>query len=471
MTESTRTGYRTLGIASGIKVICPAAQNLITPYVLEEQRDWFEDEIRFMRAIIEPDSVFIDVGANYGLYTLSAAMLSSRGHVWAYEPAGATAECLARSIAENRFDNVTLIRQAVSDRTGEGWLRDMGAPELNALGAAGGAEHGEAITLTTLDAQRDLHDWRRADIVKIDVEGHEANVVAGGGAFFASCSPLVMCEIRANDRIELDAIRRLTGLGYRPFRLVPGLMALAPFDLDSKPDDLLLNLFCCKPDRADTLARRDRLVVEVPPAEVAIPHETLWRDHASGLRFAAAHVDAWSDATTSAPLAGWEVYRDALNRFVLSMDDIQPIAIRYGALLDAHARLRDLLRDRATMPRALTFARIAAAAGARAEALQALAFVLNAIGQAAAEAFAREPVLPPTSEFDEIAPTGTLREWAFAAALDAYECLRGYSSYFTDSATTLSIAGELRKLGYLTPQMTRREALVRQRSGASGRAC
>jgi hypothetical protein len=40
---------RTLEMAGGVLVVVPDSLNLLTPYVLFEQRDWFEDEIGFIR--------------------------------------------------------------------------------------------------------------------------------------------------------------------------------------------------------------------------------------------------------------------------------------------------------------------------------------------------------------------------------------------------------------------------------------
>ena len=67
----TRTSI--LEIAGGVRVVTPDSAHLITPYVLYEQQDWFEDEIGFLRRVLMPGQQAIDVGANYGVYTLSMA--------------------------------------------------------------------------------------------------------------------------------------------------------------------------------------------------------------------------------------------------------------------------------------------------------------------------------------------------------------------------------------------------------------
>lgn len=457
-------GLRVIEITGGVKVVCPSEPGLITPYVLEEQGDWFEDEIRFMRTIIDPDGVFFDVGANYGLYSLSAAKLSPRGKVWSYEPAASTAACLTRSIEANGFGNVTLMRQAVSDRTGTGWLQDMGGAELNALGDAGRGT-GEAITLTTLDHELATHDWRRADIVKIDVEGHEASVIAGGRRFFSDLSPLVMLEVKSNTDIDLDATRRLTGLGYQCWRLVPGLAALAPQDAGAPIDDYQLNLFCCKKDRADLLARADKLV-KPSAGSVSTPCDPprTWREYLGGFPHARSALAGWIDQTGRHPLDGWETYRTALDHYADAMDPERPIDARYESMQASHAGLKTLLKTRANASRLLSFARIATDFGMRRQAVEALRFLLGSFNGYTPADFMREPWLSPSTEFDAITPHGVLHDWALAAVLEAFERLRGFSSFFVDTETTQIVTGELARLGYLIPAMQRRATLAQSRT-------
>ncbi len=40
-----------LNVRGGARICVPAVLNQITPYILLEQEDWFEDEIRFVRDV------------------------------------------------------------------------------------------------------------------------------------------------------------------------------------------------------------------------------------------------------------------------------------------------------------------------------------------------------------------------------------------------------------------------------------
>ena len=89
-----------LTLIDGVRIVVPDSLDLITPYVLREQLDFFEDEFPFVRQLLLPGQNVIDIGANYGTYTLSMARkVGANGHVWAFEPASSTAQLLAQGIA------------------------------------------------------------------------------------------------------------------------------------------------------------------------------------------------------------------------------------------------------------------------------------------------------------------------------------------------------------------------------------
>ena len=129
-------------VAGDLEVAVPSRVNLMTPYVLLEQEDWFEDEIGFVRRCMAPGMRALDIGANYGLYTLALARaVGPTGRVWAVEPASTTAAFLSESVTLNGLQQVTVLQLALSDRDGLARLRLDDNAELNSLTAGEG--HGE----------------------------------------------------------------------------------------------------------------------------------------------------------------------------------------------------------------------------------------------------------------------------------------------------------------------------------------
>jgi FkbM family methyltransferase len=247
-----------LNVHGGARICVPRSLEQITPYVLLEQDDWFEDEIRFVRGLLPEGGHAIDIGANYGVYGVALARSAGpRGGVWAFEPTPRTAAFLEQTIALEGLARLRLLRCAVSDRGGEARLRIGPQSELNALDASAGPDGPDTIAVpaATLDDLAREHGWPDIDFVKIDAEGHELQVIDGGREFFGGQSPLVMFEIAAAGGQDLGPAQRFAALGYRTYRLLPGHGLLAPVEAGEPLDPYLLNLFCCKPDRAERLAQ------------------------------------------------------------------------------------------------------------------------------------------------------------------------------------------------------------------------
>src|SRR5437879_3937805 len=78
--------------------------------------DFESTERKFVNAFLRPGDVFVDVGANIGLFTLVAALrVGSTGRVFAFEPTSETFERLVANVRLNKFTNVSPHRVALSD--------------------------------------------------------------------------------------------------------------------------------------------------------------------------------------------------------------------------------------------------------------------------------------------------------------------------------------------------------------------
>jgi FkbM family methyltransferase len=467
----TRTS--TLEIAGGARVVTPDSLHLITPYVLYEQQDWFEDEIGFLRRLLLPGQRAIDVGANYGVYTLSIAQaVGPTGAVWAFEPASSTAAFLEQSISVNNFTQIVVERSALSRECGTAQLTINDNSELNALAREGQSEGvSETVPLATLDDCLQRFGWKQIDLLKIDAEGEEANIIEGGRVFFAELSPLILYEVKAGAELHLDLVGRFAALGFDSYRLVPGLDLLVPFDA-AQPDGYLLNLFCCKRDRAELLADRGLLIDSSSLAAYQGRNvfEHFLREHRqryswdielTSLPYGAACARLWK----SVPGAGAEV-TDALTCFAISQDTDLNALERFSALERSFMALVSLCEQDPRYLRLASLARVAREFGARSVAVGALGQLFQKLagGEPLDPA---EPFLAPGKGFDRIAPRTDVKEWFFASVIEEFEKLSSYSSFFTGESARerleLSAA-----LGYQSAEMRRRLELIRARFPTPG---
>jgi FkbM family methyltransferase len=454
-----------LTVRGGVRVCVPDEPWALTPYVLLEQEDWFEDEIRFVRAAVEPGSHAMDIGANYGLYTLAIARAAGdAGRVLAFEPAARTADFLERSLRLNGLGQVEVLRVGLSDHSGSAVLALDENPELNrVVESAASAEAAESITLVSLDDLAGQRALPGIAFMKIDAEGQEANILAGGARFFAEHSPLVMFEIKHGAAINQGLAERFAARGYRGYRLVPGLNLLAAWDPAAPVDSYQLNLFGCKRDRAKQLAARGLLV---EAEELKLPQRPLEPGAWKGLvqaPFATGLAPAWLAAGGSGERAVSR-HLEALDFYAVSRNPGAPARIRLGSLLKALEILRALALDAPSPPRLQSLARAAWEAGRQQEAVQALAQLMVLLDAAGEEDFA-EPFLSVCPEFEGRVPAGGVARWCLASAVHQLEKLRGYSSYWSEPGKTLAAVETLIELGHLTPEMERRRQLVRLRFG------
>ena len=466
----------TLELVDGVRVVVPDSLNLITTYVLSEQRDWFEDEIKFLRRLIRPGQKVIDIGANCGVYALTMARLvGPTGRIWAFEPASATANLLAAGIAANNFTNLELIRSALSSAPGTAQLSINENSELNEL-VRGARPTGatETVSCITLDDSMAKHGWKDIDFIKIDAEGEEANILRAGTRFLATESPLIQYEIKAAAGLNLELVERFAQLGYQSYRLVPGIDLLVPFDIEEAVDGYLLNLFCCKPDKAARLAGQGFLLeagVDISATRLPDFHRVSdstdphgWRKALVGLPYGALLADEWVQRMRGNESAAVE---ESLLYYALSRDTSLQAAERFAALTASYQGLKRLCETQPANLRLSSLARVAVDYGARSVAVDALRRLCDLILQNQGQANTSEPFLAPGARFDTVSPGGrqALLRWIAAAAFEELERNQHFSSYYTGKADQRRLE-MIRDMGFGSEEMKRRLLLIQRRFGA-----
>ena len=352
-------------LRDGLVIAVPATLSAITSYVLLEQEEWFEKEITFLRSFLQPGMNAIDIGANLGLYSLPMArQVAPDGRIFSYEPGREARELFERSRVLNGFGNLEIVGAAVSDSDREGHLAFAASSELRALGTAG---TGEPVHITSLDVESVARAWPPIDFIKIDAEGEEERIIAGGRGFFAKHSPLVMFEVKAGDKVNERLMTLFPAIGYRLFRLLPGAPILVPQDASQPLDGYELNLFAAKSDRVSALSKRGLLVETLPawaPGDV---------DRKNALVFWRRQTFA-SPSTVSCPngISADSDYQDSLAAYATWRSLDQPTTTRCAALAFALQTLRSVCARACTAERASTWARVAWEWGARSESVAAL---------------------------------------------------------------------------------------------------
>lgn len=140
-------------------------------------------ETQIASRLLRPGDVFVDVGANWGYFTLAAAhWIGPAGRVIAFEPEPRLFELLTANLALNHVTSVRPRQLAVA--AGRGALRfaafqaDGGNWGVSRAVAASAVADFECRA-AALDDELDAEQVGAVRLTKIDVEGGEADVLAG----------------------------------------------------------------------------------------------------------------------------------------------------------------------------------------------------------------------------------------------------------------------------------------------------
>ena len=205
---------------------------------------------RELAARLGKGSVFFDVGAYFGYYSMVLSQKTGgAAAMYAFEPVPANYLLLAANRELNGFENIQTFQLAVSDSTGETSFEippenNRGTGRIAAPGTGSGET--ELVATVTLDRFVEEHGITRLDAMKIDVEGAEMRVFAGGRKTFEKFRPVLVVELNPPCLQRFgasadDLLREIRGLGYEVFRTKSS--GLQKFD-GLHPGETYTNLFC-----------------------------------------------------------------------------------------------------------------------------------------------------------------------------------------------------------------------------------
>ncbi|MBV9829083.1 MAG: FkbM family methyltransferase [Alphaproteobacteria bacterium] len=197
--------------------------------------------LRYRRQYFGDGVVMVDCGANIGVHTLESAIeMTGWGSVIAIEAQERVFYALAGNIALNNCFNARAIHAAVGAAEGRmrvpvpDYLRPASLGSLEMQLRLGHEEIGQVIDYSDAATQEitaitlDSLALTRVDLIKIDVEGMEEQVLAGGRGILQQYQPLVFVEWIKSGKEPLQAA--LAASGYRVFDSGQNLLAVHASD-------------------------------------------------------------------------------------------------------------------------------------------------------------------------------------------------------------------------------------------------
>lgn len=179
-------------LANGGKIEC----NVSIPYEAEvwlKRQD--EEDLAVLRRLLSPGEVFVDCGANVGLWTIAAAMeVGPTGSVYSFEPNPTVFNKLVRNAELSGLENVHGRQVALGAQSGEASLTCAGA---NSQISSDETTGDETVNVPVRPLDRFL-SGRRVHGCKIDVEGYELEVLKGAEELIEEHHPWFCIEFNPN---------------------------------------------------------------------------------------------------------------------------------------------------------------------------------------------------------------------------------------------------------------------------------
>ena len=201
---------------------------------------WEKVSLSIWIELVRDSNVIIDSGANTGVYSLIAKSLNPQAQVFALEPERRVLEKLKLNNQLNGYDIICIAR-AASNKDGTATIYDTTAEHTYSvtvdknLNASNVPVIPTIIETVRLDTMIEQLEIPKIDLIKIDVETHEAEVLEGLGKYLEKYKPTLLVEI-LNDSVGQKVEALVNGKGYIYFNLDERLGTIKQVDHISKSD-------------------------------------------------------------------------------------------------------------------------------------------------------------------------------------------------------------------------------------------
>jgi FkbM family methyltransferase len=204
--------------------------DMVQSYIMETG-SWDSNVAAVLEQRWAKNDVFMDIGANIGLFSL-LALHQGLKHVVAFEPLPSLADLLVANANSNRFSaqRLTVVREALGSTTGSanylpGPLDNSGQGRID---LSSPADFHVPVQMTTLDTYLAANPSHVPNIMKVDVEGLELDVFQGASKLFKTKPPrTILFEADADERLEIldrRIVELLQNVGYKITPVDPMLL-------------------------------------------------------------------------------------------------------------------------------------------------------------------------------------------------------------------------------------------------------
>lgn len=160
--------------------------------------EYEKPELKTIQLFLKKDSTFIDLGANFGLYTLNASrLIGKKGNIISFEPFSKNYKSLMDNITINNLQNVQTEKLAIGEKNGNINLyydeRENNLGMVSTKNIENSSK--EQVKIVSIDSYLQNKYLSHIDLIKIDIEGFEYSALKGMRATLIRYKPTILIEI------------------------------------------------------------------------------------------------------------------------------------------------------------------------------------------------------------------------------------------------------------------------------------
>jgi len=215
---------------------------------LGSNKDFFDTPVVYLEKYAAPDSTILDIGANIGLVSLSASVLSPEGTIYAIEASPVIYKILEKNLSGNPSKNVKPIHIALSNKKDTlDFFEDTDFLAGSRVVPSGTHSSHKIIKVPAVPLDQLVKELGidKIDIIKLDVEGHEEQVLDGARKTIKKFKPFCLIEfnsyvmIHENRQLPQDFLEYLKDLFPRIYLFDRQTLGLT--EITDSTDDFLTN--------------------------------------------------------------------------------------------------------------------------------------------------------------------------------------------------------------------------------------
>ena len=232
-------GLRKLGRRVLPRRVLHTIKKLYYPHLLKRFDESRWPLASIAKQLVRPGDVVVDAGANIGYVTLMLARwVGPAGCVHSFEPVPDTSDLLSHNVRALELSNVIVHACGLSDHEcdaimeiplfDEGGGENLYESRIVPAGETQPALRHVPVHTIPLDSVFDGATMRWPAFVKIDVEGHEAQVLDGMRTILREAKPALLIELSGPAEVRARLFRSLQEMGYTAYAWTGSTLQLRP---------------------------------------------------------------------------------------------------------------------------------------------------------------------------------------------------------------------------------------------------